>query len=262
MIHGWVLWAAWGLLGLVLLLSSRYLKTFRFAIYIHIIAGMLVLIATLFMSFLALRKAEWEISGDPHDILGVIILASSVFITLTGFMARYRVLKKLPINWLHRMSGFVMIILGQVTILTGVMSYSNNFSGQSTPIGIVHVAIFYGLWLIIEIIHQIRLRMLAKSVAGDDHSEQEERIYSMEEFNLLIAKGRQLVILDDLILDIKNYIHNHPGGQKVLQANIGRDISKYFYGGYQYENLKGSNDLHTHSKTALAICKDMIVGII
>ena len=53
----------------------------------------------------------------------------------------------------------------------------------------------------------------------------------------MIAEGRQLVLLDDLIIDIKNYALNHPGGKKVLVGNIGRDISKFFYGGYQYENF-------------------------
>lgn len=84
----------------------------------------------------------------------------------------------------------------------------------------------------------------------------------MIQFNQLISQGRQLVILDELIIDIKSYIANHPGGQKVLQGNIGRDISKFFYGGYQYENLKGQKDLHTHSKDALALCSQMVIGSI
>jgi cytochrome b involved in lipid metabolism len=29
---------------------------------------------------------------------------------------------------------------------------------------------------------------------------------------------------------------NHPGGKFVVEANIGRDISKFFYGGYSMEN--------------------------
>lgn len=76
----------------------------------------------------------------------------------------------------------------------------------------------------------------------------------MSEFKELVAAGRQLVILDDMVLDIKNYVLNHPGGQKVLTGNIGRDISKYFYGAYQYENINKANDTYNHSSAAIAIC--------
>lgn len=45
----------------------------------------------------------------------------------------------------------------------------------------------------------------------------------------------QLVILDDLVLDVSEYMSNHPGGKFLLEHNIGRDISKFFYGGYSQD---------------------------
>ena len=41
-----------------------------------------------------------------------------------------------------------------------------------------------------------------------------------------------MVLLDDLVLDVDNFIGQHPGGEEVISRNIGRDISKYYYGGY------------------------------
>ena len=58
------------------------------------------------------------------------------------------------------------------------------------------------------------------------------------------------MILDDLVLDISKYKFYHPGGMFVLQHNIGRDISKFFYGGYQLENYTGLSSLHAHSGIA------------
>ena len=44
------------------------------------------------------------------------------------------------------------------------------------------------------------------------------------------------MILDDLVLDVRRFMYEHPGGKFLLQFHIGRDISKYFYGGYVLEN--------------------------
>ena len=60
-----------------------------------------------------------------------------------------------------------------------------------------------------------------------------ENIYmEREEFENLVKKGRKLVILDDMVLDVAKFLTCHPGGYFVLNHNIGRDISKFFYGGY------------------------------
>lgn len=56
----------------------------------------------------------------------------------------------------------------------------------------------------------------------------------LESFNTRIRNGEMLVILDDMVLNIDTYVSNHPGGEKVLQQNIGRDVSRYFHGGYSY----------------------------
>ena len=35
---------------------------------------------------------------------------------------------------------------------------------------------------------------------------------TITEFKNLVKKGRKLVILDDLVLDVSTYLYNHPGG--------------------------------------------------
>ncbi len=40
------------------------------------------------------------------------------------------------------------------------------------------------------------------------------------------------MILNDLVLDVRSYMNSHPGGTFLLDKNIGRDIAKYFDGGY------------------------------
>lgn len=62
---------------------------------------------------------------------------------------------------------------------------------------------------------------------------------SSKEFNNLVEHGRKLVILDELVLDIEGFTNHHPGGKFVLFHNVGRDISKFFHGGYSLEGNLG-----------------------
>lgn len=55
------------------------------------------------------------------------------------------------------------------------------------------------------------------------------------ELDTRIRQGEALIVLDDLILDVSEYQFYHPGGKFVIEQNIGRDISKFFYGGYAQE---------------------------
>jgi hypothetical protein len=59
---------------------------------------------------------------------------------------------------------------------------------------------------------------------------------TLEDFEALLQKGEKLVILDDLVLDVAWFMDEHPGGHFTLEHNVGRDISKFFYGGYSLEN--------------------------
>lgn len=52
-----------------------------------------------------------------------------------------------------------------------------------------------------------------------------------------------------MVLDVGPYLDRHSGGRFALEANIGRDVSKYFYGGYSLENIVPVKP-HTHSNDA------------
>lgn len=85
-------------------------------------------------------------------------------------------------------------------------------------------------------------------------------IMDVNEFKERVLKGQQLVILDDLVLDVTKFMPNHPGGKFLLQANIGRDISKYFYGGYQMENYSPVSTLHNHTNIARYVVNTLAIA--
>lgn len=67
------------------------------------------------------------------------------------------------------------------------------------------------------------------------------------------------MVLDDLVLDVRSFKSEHPGGQFLIEFNIGRDISKFFYGSYVLENNSGSMP-YIHSNVARSIVNSLIIG--
>ena len=62
-----------------------------------------------------------------------------------------------------------------------------------------------------------------------------------------------------MVLDIGDYIKSHPGGAFAMSANIGRDVSKYFYGGYSLENINPVKP-HKHSNAARRLIDKYSIG--
>jgi hypothetical protein len=59
------------------------------------------------------------------------------------------------------------------------------------------------------------------------------------------------------VIDLSKFKFNHPGGKFVLEHNVGRDISKFFYGSYMLEN---NVTRHLHSNIARRIVNEITIG--
>lgn len=81
----------------------------------------------------------------------------------------------------------------------------------------------------------------------------------MTDFITKVNQGRKLVLLDDMILDVGVYAAYHPGGAFLLEHNIGRDISKFFYGGYSLDTGRDSK-IHAHSTIPRSIVNSLVVA--
>jgi cytochrome b involved in lipid metabolism len=75
------------------------------------------------------------------------------------------------------------------------------------------------------------------------------------EFHAWIKSGKRLVVLDNLVLDLGRFAMIHPGGKFALDRTVGRDLSKFFYGGFHILSQLGSHPPHAHSMKALEIAK-------
>jgi cytochrome b involved in lipid metabolism len=69
-----------------------------------------------------------------------------------------------------------------------------------------------------------------------------------------------------MVIDISSYAYNHPGGAFLLDYNVGRDISKFFYGSYALDGngndpSKEETERYTHSNIARKIANNNSIGI-
>ena len=87
--------------------------------------------------------------------------------------------------------------------------------------------------------------------------------YSEREINVEISQGRKLMVLNQFVLDCTEFAAAHPGGRFVIETNVGRDISKFFYGGYCLEGNGGGSPStgYNHSNYAMAIANSLVVAI-
>jgi cytochrome b involved in lipid metabolism len=75
----------------------------------------------------------------------------------------------------------------------------------------------------------------------------------VKEYETRLQQGEQLLILDDMVLDVTGFIDSHPGGREMIDDNIGRDVSKYFYGAYSMAGKKSYTWTHSREASSVAI---------
>ena len=98
---------------------------------------------------------------------------------------------------------------------------------------VANTVVFVSLIILSEVIYRIWLWRSSVEVSKKESS----RSIALEEFSDLVHnKKKRLVILDNKVIDFGEYDDFHPGGKFVLLKNIGRDISKFFYGSYKLVN--------------------------
>jgi len=149
------------------------------------------------------------------------------------------------------------LILGQITILLGVLRWNDKY-GDESPLGIIHIVLWFAFALLVEIAYRVyqRRKPLGYVVPGG-------AVMTVEEFNERVSMNKEkLMVLDDLVLDVKDYMDEHPGGRFLIEYLIGRDISKFYYGGYALDNngVKGQSKRHVHSNISHLQVQSMIIA--
>ena len=89
-IHGWVMWATWTIIGLLQIITARYLKHWwQFSECMHITLGLLCGALSLFGSLIMLKHLSFTFyfSDQRHNLFGTIFSVVGLLLVIGGVLA-------------------------------------------------------------------------------------------------------------------------------------------------------------------------------
>ena len=265
--HGYNMWVAWFVLGSSQVASVRYLKGSwpNINMWVHRIGGSAMVVLTSYFGYKAIATVG-KVINNEHSYFVFPIMLSVLLVAAFGATSNYDVNLSTNNQWNTKMKldekkMHTYPAYGTLAASLFAMSYGMHYYRISpkhysdVPIEWYQVALTIFTVLAAEAYYQYSIK--------DERPFQIENTskISVAQFKERVKNGEKLVLLDDLVLDMGNYITNHPGGRFSMEANIGRDVSKFFYGGYALEN---QGDLavkpHTHSNDARKLVEKFAIG--
>jgi len=234
--------------------------------WVHGVLGSVTGILTIY-SCVILIGGMRSIKTKGHKGLGYWFAILSILMIFGGLFGKV-IMEKLKwktffirtVARVHKYLALLIVLYGQYVILTGIKIYYRKYSGTSDQEGLTFILFFLHLgghvvlFAVLEIVFR-----LWRNKSGALTSKDPVKTITSFEYEELVKEGKQLCILDDLVLDVGRYASRHPGGKFLIDAIMGRDVSKYFYGGYKMENSKSNRDApYRHSMMARKVVSTLV----
>jgi Cytochrome b5-like Heme/Steroid binding domain/Eukaryotic cytochrome b561 len=267
-IHGLLMWASWSLLGLVQIITNRYLRhKFKWSKRIHMISGSL-LCASVITGFMFIFKVVLggEIDLDSvHTILGNLVVLTGTLVTLGGFLTQFvlgfsnmqwKTNVALLIRGTHSKFAYATLLVSQAAIMTGVFLH---FSFTNPQLARTLVTCNLGAYITVLGLFEACYRLM---LSKEDPFRKVDQSMTIAEFEEAVKAGKKYVVLDEYVLDVEPFLAYHPGGKFVLSHNIGMDVSKFFHGGYSLEGNSGPRPAsgYKHSNQARKVVNQLIIA--
>jgi len=180
----------------------------RYSKIMHATLGTFALALVVTAGFIALKTGGWRIntSLSLHAKLGFSTFVMGITLMLGGIAANI-IRLKVPMNWrtkwvlsvgkVHKYFGWFIVLGSQFVIATGFINFYTFEGKHDLGWGLAGASCaFFFIGLISgEVWHQLKLRAKMPQVTPENGM-------SSAEFQEEIARGRKLVILDDLVLDV------------------------------------------------------------
>ena len=263
LLHGWMMWAAWTIFAIVQISSTRWLKGTLPGtnIWIHRINGMLIIVITLTFAIWAWRKVGMIINNEHSyfvfPVLFLVVIVAAFGIASRSAMRRavWNTKCALCIKNTHRVIAYLVLLSAFLAVYYGIYEYRIKPAHPSNfPLEVVQIVLLIFVLLTLELLYLFCVLKDEIPFDGEDAP-----IISVQEFSARVKQGEQLVILDEYVLDVSWWGDEHPGGKFSISANIGRDVSKYFHGGYSLETIDKLPH-HAHSTDARLVVNKLIVA--
>lgn len=197
---------AWCFFAFFQIATNRYLRgmMWKKAIWIHTLSGYIMYGLTIASAYYALNAFEWDFAKIFSDIpfhfgLAIPVITLTFFIVFGGSFlkiksytsAKWNTKIVLKIRAFHRYVGFFFILLGHVTVIT-----------MAGPFQMGMLVFFVCLLIYFEYKYRKDLKV---EIPMRKFAPNEKNIFTQEQFDEMIKDGRQLVVLDDLVLDVAKF---------------------------------------------------------
>lgn len=112
--HGWFMWVTWGLIGMLQIITARYIKVFwKVNMWLHLAQGIWIFMVTIVIGLFALSRFSWHLTTDPHgrnasfviSTVGIIVFGGSAAMYLMNNL-RWKTSLILNVKLLHRVTSF------------------------------------------------------------------------------------------------------------------------------------------------------------
>ena len=256
--HGVELSIAWGILAPIGVIGPRYFKHTSWWIYLHVLALLSTSIITV-LSVTNIYKVELLSLEELkkkfliHSRLGMImtsLLAFQVFCGIATYYFKANTTNRLGIGLvrkMHQIVGICMLLVGMFVCTKGWILYGDPVGLEVFGKNLVVVCVVFAGLEIRQVRRRRRNEKKIENLQEITHSEASWRI----------SNGEELMFVDDLVVDVKQFKFSHPGGLTVMQTSVGEDVGKYMVGCSSFDD---SLDPHMHSAKALSYLNSLAIA--
>lgn len=87
---GWFMWVSWGLIGMLQIVTARYIKVFwKVNMWLHLAQGIWLFLVTIILGLHALSRYDYHLTTDPHGRNGSFVMTTVGIIVFGGSTAMY-----------------------------------------------------------------------------------------------------------------------------------------------------------------------------
>ena len=254
-IHGIAMFVAWGVLAPFGLFTIRFLRHKSYWLEMH----KSFMSAATYISLLsaAASLASTDASqSQAHHVFGLALVIIILMQLVLGFIIKFFHIKLFPpvrfamMRYAHKLIGYLVFIVGIVTMFLGVDQLNDDMWGWMLLIYIVFV-------VLVLLAYDVYFNMQTRRHKNRRSAPPMLVTFTASQVDRQIRSGAKWVILSGRLYDVAPILASHPGGSYLLERCIGVDITAFFGG---KTTVDGMVKPHLHTFRAEAKLNALCVG--